>query len=806
MATKYLITGGGSVTWDNTNDLIWSTSSGGANDTTHPVDGDAVILDAASGGGTVTLGADIVVTSITMGAFTGTFAGSTYSPTMDTFNCSGTGTRTLNMGSGIWNIRGNATGVFTWATTTNLTLDIGTAVVSLTYSGSSGTRIVRSGDSATYKLPQLNVTAGSDSFQISGGATQAHYDGLDFTGFSGIFDLASSFNLQNIYKDLIFSPTMTSNSNTVAKTLNFRGSAPQILTSNGVVLKCSMAVISSSTVTLSDNLDLTLAGAATTLTLTSGTFNANNFNVTCGIFSSSNSNTRTLTMGSGTWTLTGSNATIWNCGTTTGLTFNKGTNPIICNYSGGTGTRVISQTVIGAGSLAGMPDFSITAGTDIVQLSNARTGTLDFSGFSGSLAPSGTLAIYGNLVLSATMTVTAHTSAITMFGTTGTQTIKTNGAVINRPLTIGQTGGTVVRLLDSLATDNTSTSIITFSGTGIFDANNFNVTTFAFNSSNSATRTLTMGSGTWTLTGTGTVWNTATTTGLSLNAGYATIYPTSTSAVILSGGGTNYYKLKYLQPLSLLSLRNITFDLLNYGGARNIAQNRTLATSRSTASNRLAVRDMGTALRFGASVDDRVNIANSSSQVYDNQSDASICFRFRPDAFGDYYIFSIPAAADANRKYILITASGRLNTNLGNGGFGEILPTLQKGKWYQVILVCDHTNGRARAFVDGVQVKGWTNVTYGTGDADIVLGNVTTGKSLVGIADEYRIYGKLFTDQEAYDYYFNDIVPQDNLLGEWLFNEATGTTAYDTSGNGNNGTITGATYTTDVPLIPRSSI
>ena len=60
MATKYWI--GGTGTWDNTNNTNWSTSSGGSNDTTHPTSGDAVILDAASGGGTVTLGADITVT------------------------------------------------------------------------------------------------------------------------------------------------------------------------------------------------------------------------------------------------------------------------------------------------------------------------------------------------------------------------------------------------------------------------------------------------------------------------------------------------------------------------------------------------------------------------------------------------------------------------------------------------------------------------------------------------------------------------------------------------------------------------
>jgi hypothetical protein len=60
------------------------------------------------------------------------------------------------------------------------------------------------------------------------------------------------------------------------------------------------------------------------LDLLTGTFNANNFNVTCNDFYSTNSNVRTITMGSGTWTLTG-DSSIWNTSLTTNLTFNKDT-------------------------------------------------------------------------------------------------------------------------------------------------------------------------------------------------------------------------------------------------------------------------------------------------------------------------------------------------------------------------------------------------------------------------------------------------------------------------------------------------
>ena len=40
---------------------------------------------------------------------------------------------------------------------------------------------------------------------------------------------------------------------------------------------------------------------------------------------------------------------------------------------------------------------------------------------------------------------------------------------------------------------------------------------------------------------------------------------------------------------------------------------------------------------------------------------------------------------------------------------------------------------------------------------------------------------------------------EEGLVGYWNFNEGSGTTAIDLSGNGNDGTIIGATYSEDVP-------
>ena len=43
---------------------------------------------------------------------------------------------------------------------------------------------------------------------------------------------------------------------------------------------------------------------------------------------------------------------------------------------------------------------------------------------------------------------------------------------------------------------------------------------------------------------------------------------------------------------------------------------------------------------------------------------------------------------------------------------------------------------------------------------------------------------------------------EQGLVAYWNFNEGSGSTLYDISGNGNNGTINGATWIDDVPTLP----
>lgn len=528
MASRFWV--GGTGTWDNATTTNWSATSGGAGGQSVPGSGDTVTFDGSSGGGTVTVNTNFSVISVTMGAFTGTldFSANNNSPTMQTFSCSGTGTRTLNMGSGTFSLTGNSATIWDTTTTTGLTFNGGTCTINSTYAGSTGTRSITPG---SITFPNLKISAGAGAV----GLTAATYSDVDFTGFTGGWNATT----MTINGNLTTSATMTDAGG--GNVITFSGSSPQTFTTNNAALARGITISGASTnLTLVGNYTNSTVGNTRVLTLTQGTFNANGYNVTTGSFSSSNSNTRVLTMGSGTWTLTGNAATIWTTATSTGMTLNPGTSTVNCNYSGATGTRTIIMTATTA-----VNNLSISAGTDTCVTNTVFCNDLSFSGFSGTWSNSGAnVSMTGNFTLGAGMTVTGGTGTTQTFTGTGTQTITSNGVAFNRSLNFNGTG-TVV-FADTFSENGAQAGRTATLTQGTLNFNNQNVTFQLFASSNSNTRVLNLTNSTITLSGTGTVWNITTGTNLTFNAGNSTIVANdaSTSSKTFAFNAMTYNNLR----------------------------------------------------------------------------------------------------------------------------------------------------------------------------------------------------------------------------------------------------------------------
>jgi len=244
------------------------------------------------------------------------------------------------------------------------------------------------------------------------------------------------------------------------------------------------------------------------------------------------------------------------------------------------------------------------------------------------------------------------------------------------------------------------------------------------------------------------------------------------------------------------------------------------ASNRTAASNRVRVRDMGTALSFDGA-DDIVRGTALTHLVINNP--ITISFWLKSNEDGDGPIFAnMLNSTDSNFHFGWRNSSSRIEgafftagvPNVYRGRFGS--PILSKRKWYQVAIVYDGTslnegtNGVNLYLNGGLQSKVSANYGGAGTDNGMAIGGQTTistvNNDFKGVVDEFRTWSRALTAQEVSDLYFNDIVPRDGLVAEYLFNEATGSIALDTSGNGNDGTITGATYTTDVPIIPRDNV
>lgn len=211
---------------------------------------------------------------------------------------------------------------------------------------------------------------------------------------------------------------------------------------------------------------------------------------------------------------------------------------------------------------------------------------------------------------------------------------------------------------------------------------------------------------------------------------------------------------------------------------------------------RVATRDFGTAIRFnGAS--SHVSTASTSAFSFANSFTLSAWVRF--NTIGAIQRFL------ANDNYgIGISAVGQLNFTtfsvkdyFDSSGFRA-----QSDTWYHIVVTMDSSQD-ASFYVNGVFKSTDAGTTNANTAASVFrIGARTTGAEWVGgIIDEPRVWGTALTAQQIAELY-NGSIPS-GAVGQWLFNEGSGTTATDTGSAALNGTITSASYTPDVPVRSR---
>jgi hypothetical protein len=341
---------------------------------------------------------------------------------------------------------------------------------------------------------------GLDSGATVSFATAVYWIGeLDISTRTLPMTFASASFQASIYKNATLSSAVTM-TGTAAWVFNGQGTT-QILDTNTATFTPPITIESpSGTLQLAEN-----ATCSATVTLTSGTLDLSSGNrtLTCLAFASTNSNTRVIAFGTGNITTTGTGSA-WNTSTPTNFSF-TGTSTVNISNNSATATTVTTGAMTEAQAL----NFNYTTGTYTLTDTNGFYRSVNFTGFAGTIFSVRT--IFGNLTLSAGMTLTGGTNSIVFAGTSGTQQVTTNGKTIDNPVTQNGIGGTV-QLQDNLTMASTRQFTLT---NGSLDLDDNTLTTGLFSSSNANTRSIAFGTGNITTTGTGIVWTTATSTNFS---------------------------------------------------------------------------------------------------------------------------------------------------------------------------------------------------------------------------------------------------------------------------------------------------
>jgi hypothetical protein len=269
----------------------------------------------------------------------------------------------------------------------------------------------------------------------------------------------------NIYKDYILSNAVTVSG---ISTIGFSGQGTiQQFISSGKINTANIAANNGSgTLQLQDA--LTTSGA---FTLTSGSLDLNNNNLTALSFSSNNSNVRSIAFGTGSINLTGSATGVWSCATLTGFSY-AGTPNVNITYSGAVGTRSIFNGNAAGATESNVVNFNITNGTDIVDIRGAANN-YNYTGFAGSVAAaSHAVIIYGNATFSTGLNYGSSANTTIFAKSSGIQTVTTNGKTIDNPIT--KSGSGTLQLADNLTQGITRTFTHT-AGTIDLNDNDLNV-------------------------------------------------------------------------------------------------------------------------------------------------------------------------------------------------------------------------------------------------------------------------------------------------------------------------------------------
>lgn len=233
---------------------------------------------------------------------------------------------------------------------------------------------------------------------------------------------------------------------------------------------------------------------------------------------------------------------------------------------------------------------------------------------------------------------------------------------------------------------------------------------------------------------------------------------------------------------------------------------------RSAVTNRFRQRDFMASLLFNGTTSTLV-VPHNANQLL--TSGMTLAAWIKPLSIGENsqgMIFNKTADTSATSGYYLSMQTNdrinfRVNASTSRNCAVNAVPA---GRWSHV-MVTAASDGTCNFYVNG-SLSGTANqattaLSGITTTNDLTIGNRSgaTDRTFDGYIDEACIWNRVLTAQEISDLYYLGSVSTSGLVSYYRLNEGAGSTANDGSPSPNNGTITSATFSADVPMKSRKA-
>tara|TARA_R100001530_G_scaffold13251_3_gene12265 strand:+ start:2777 stop:3445 length:669 start_codon:yes stop_codon:yes gene_type:complete len=210
--------------------------------------------------------------------------------------------------------------------------------------------------------------------------------------------------------------------------------------------------------------------------------------------------------------------------------------------------------------------------------------------------------------------------------------------------------------------------------------------------------------------------------------------------------------------------------------------------------NRISVRSSNNSVRHTGTNGDFITTGITFDPT---TSDWSASIWMRVLSRGNAVLMSQADGTGTGRD-ILTISSDTLKSQLGGSvqSFGYI----NDRRWHSFILVHVKASNRLDLYVDSVKQTTLTLTPEAANGAWVIGARPSGAVSLAGQSTHFHFWDKRLDLTERKAIYFDSAVPRDNLLNELLYTEGSGTNIADTSGNGDDATITDLTWASnDLP-------